>query len=638
MRIVKLVIGLIAGTSALMIGVIALAQQTMPNRCVTFTYAYFGRSFVMDTQTGQALPVRTRPPLDPGNLDSYTSPDVRYSIQQTEGLPSTLIWEQTYPYRTQRLLSGDLSVSWVAWAPDSSQAIYVVQNADSLSAYATWNRLDTRTGRVDTTIARDSDIPYFEEPAENGKWSADGHHFAAVIWTEDDTQPVRLYLMERDAKTYTTVDLPDLASGPITSWSPDGRILAIFGNDTQNVDQGRVLFYSVATGELISRLSGTDSNPRIIQGDLIWSPDSRAFYTLGTGIEGEDAGWDVYGIDGSAHFKVGDCSSAAGWRYTDSRLLMVETVPGDLEVKRLVAFDPVTNTRQMLVDRVLEAIGSEVWMVVTSTQPDGSIAADSINLRQGTHQRLIGGITSTRGLNWARPFDEVAFLWYRGTEYHVSLITVPGNVRSDFVELDPNGFLVSLEQVPYALYSVSGQVNPSTRVLQQHTIYLLNLETGTYSLLMQSAYKFLNAVQESSKDNILLVLQSADGEIVRRVFTVAGQPVPIGNSSNTEFVSASPDGKHAVRWSVSPGTTVEPLILEIHSESGVRRIALPGSTVRPTLMIGWSPDSRYFALAYSVTRIEAIQIEVYSTDGERIRTLSIRNETGLNQFEWAPCF
>jgi len=618
--------GLIAALILVVYGVARVRAQA--NRCVQISDGNGWRTATIDAGTGRIL-LDHRTKARSASLDATISPDGRYMLTtRFDPLGNMqLVWIQAYPPRTVILVPQDVNLGWVTWSPESVKASYVLFPVNG-TPLATWNILDVRDGQVKAIPMTSDDAKYFQTGGTgNDAWSPDSRSVALARSSSNGNQ-ARLYLRERDSTTMQRVDLPNMGGKIRLQWAPDGQTLVILGHNAQYPTQGLVIFYSLADGRIISRLSGdTDTvGRRLLEQDITWSPNGRYFYTAsGISDTGTLDSWDVYGIDGSAYFQVVDGNKFIGWRQTDSRLVM------GTRDSQLAAFDPATGTKTLIIAKVIMAdyFQGLHGVIVAYALGNGEVAVDVLDLQTGVQTRVMSGTRQILGLESRATVGVEAVRWMAGLQLHLTFFDDAGKIRQDFGDLVPSGQIAGAyrsDAVVYAWKANEADLNEST-------LLLLNLNTGKRRLLMTTKLRVGKVWAEPTTGRIIVPLYDETGE-KQQMFTADGDPVPLGNTTSDELVVVAPDGQHVV-W--MPGKTSMPI--EIRSASGNRKILQPQFFASFPLIVRWAPDSSAVIVAFTSCGfgLRDTGFEVFGADGEARGGGDIMADVDFEDIQWTGC-
>jgi len=644
-RLLRLVVGLMVGIGALALGVRGITQAgENADRCVRLASWVGTSDSTIDAMRGGALPTVSWQTVTEYHIAFNISPDRKQFIaDELTGKGRRVYWQQMFPPRNTTLAEGNIRFGHWLWSPNSRYVAYVIQFQEK-KVYTTLNILNVQTGQRDTIAFSDSDMQTLDVDGPlDGEWSWDGRIFA-LQGIVPNTQQGRLFIIHSGSTAYTALDLPPNVLGAKLSWSPDNRTLVLMGDDVRYRPQtpipfsqdtrGPIMFYSMDNGTLTTStyLDPTNQTPRVARSQPFWSPNSRYFY-VGS-LKGKSPVLNIYGLDGSTYFDF-DLTEmgVVDWQQTDSRLVLLDAMPDRPDASRLIAFDPATGSRETLVENIVlwipllsedtqarkdVGLANADGLAFVTRQADGTMALDTLNLRDGRRTHILDNITREPSFDPLVSVNDLPFLvldWYRGEEFHKTFISQAGQFINDFTGLTPNGQVIRLDST-YVMY----QTHLFGIDLTDSPLDLLNLKTGEHRLFLTNFPQVKFGHLDPVSQYIYLNFVGDYGYIFIQAFKMDSIPLKLGGDSLNQSFSLAPDGKHAVRWTASSDEVDLTTMIELRSESGTPMLLMNQGGRYFVQGAEWSADNKYFALMYvnKGTAPESFHVDVYTADGELV--------------------
>jgi len=627
--LLRWLISLVTAISVLiLIGYGAAQNQTQNLRCIQFSSTGIWRMYTLDTQTGNVL-IDKREGLIRGHSE--------FIQEQRNGTRVELVRFRADRVQPVILESGEYASTSFAYGPYRREFSYTMYSA-SHEPWAVWGVLNLADGHIDRISIGSDDFPFFmSNSGRQVSWSPDESRIAMVL-SNPQSSAVRLYVRDRKTSAFVHLDLPNLINVTDLMWAPDGQTLAALGDDSANPRRGRITFYSVSDGQVLSRPGGTDDVPRFMDRyHFVWSPDSRYLLILGTdSYMTRQSGWDVFGINGEVYINLTTPPTVIGWRQTDSQLVFLESKTSPFRLQRLVAFDPDIGRREALINNALSAdlFTDMRSFLVATQQKDGSAAVDRYDLVDGSLKRVLGGMDRFDGYEskvWSTTRN--ALRWYDKQRFHVTFLDARGQVQQDFIGLPPTGNVIAANNAKYAGYEWQ-EVGA-----RDWNLDLLNLESGKRYWLttvgpgvIHTELYIYGGIVEVHK----YISPSYDVEN----YSLEGAPIPVNKLDKGAIITASPDNRYAVRWTQSGRPTYSISDIAIRFANGTMRTIETGSANYGSPEVVWSPDSAYVALIRDTDNGDGwtiTNVKFYTAAGDLLWTTDFAHDLGLNHISWTTC-
>lgn len=578
-----IIIGVFAVSIALIVlGVVFVPQVFGQYTCITFSDYRTSELLLYDTLHNRMIP-DTRYMLSTNWLTpiNYYLTSTRSSenplefslalepIEEGEGTPIVLESAVRLPN------NGWLSIQ-SAWSADGWQIAYLTQG-DARDYRMTIFNLDDLSKRSESFMLPNG----ITDTHWLGEWSPDNAYIA--IRRLDGTYP---YVLTGVWSVENMTFLPITARGSqlvYSAWSPVGERLATFKNS--RVEGNELLLLDPEDMENATRIPLTTAGE--IQG-IDWSPTGDFFVVarLASGLDEAARAYrqwffDFYGEDGrvlqenvASRALAGSVPRSAGqvtfvqpkvipgfWSQDgESWIMLRDSVGGNQPETQLSAFDPLTNSFQVLEEHISaelyipmfqlpsqmvtfagESIFPDNEYLLLPQRRNGTIAFDYLNLRDHTRFSLLEGAETV--LMEAYPYAVPQRLIWAGGDFlipwrthgEVHLTALSGENGEKIAEAVG---MESLEQINYLSNYWIGFVAVRDG---QRRIELLNLETGEHRLVPGEVPegRIWNGILSPTLEHIALVFSPG------RTFTSADR-------GYLRFVSLENDTSRDIRENVSP--------------------------------------------------------------------------------------